>query len=219
MQIHIRTEQASDYGAVETITRTAFWNLYVPGCNEHFIIHTLRRHPDCISQLCVVIEVDSTIVGSIFYSHSTVVDYDGTTYPTITFGPVSIAPEWQRKGLGRMLITHSIQQAKAMGYGAIIIGGYPHHYRPYGFVGAKKYHIALADGNYYTGIMALPLIDGYLDNVTQGMVYFSDALSPDERDFADFDAQFPMKEKEITPSQAEFATASTDIDTHEYHTA
>jgi len=59
----------------------------------------------------------------------------------------------------------------------------------------------------------------YLDNVTQGMVYFSDALSPDERDFADFDAQFPMKEKEITPSQAEFATASTDIDTHEYHTA
>lgn len=219
MHIHIRTEQASDYVAVETIARDAFWNLYAPGCTEHFIIHTLRSHPDCIPQLCFVIEVDGTVVGSIFYSHSKVIDADGTVYPTITFGPVSITPTLQRSGLGRKLITHSIAQAKAMGHGAIIIGGYPYHYRPYGFVGAKKYRIALEDGNYYTGIMALPLIAGYLDTVNQGIVYFSDGMSPDEQALAEFDAQFPMKKKEITPSQAEFNVASAEIDTYDYGSA
>jgi len=120
-------------------------------------------------------------------------------------------------GLGRKLITHSIVQSKARGYGAIIIiGGYPYHYKPYGFVGAKKYNIGLEDGNYYTGIMALPLIDGYLDNIQKGVVYFSDGMSPDERTLAAFDAQFPVKNKEITPSQAEFSAAVTEIDTQDY---
>ncbi|MBM4412789.1 MAG: hypothetical protein FJ040_04995 [Chloroflexi bacterium] len=126
-------------------------------------------------------------------------------------------PELQRMGLGRKLITHSIVQSKARGYGAIIIiGGYPYHYKPYGFVGAKKYNIGLEDGNYYTGIMALPLIDGYLDNIQKGVVYFSDGMSPDERTLAAFDAQFPVKNKEITPSQAEFSAAVTEIDTQDY---
>lgn len=216
MLIGIRTEQVSDYVAVETIARNAFWNLYTPGCNEHFIINNLRNHPDVIPQLCFVIEVDSKIVGSIFYSRSKVIDADGITYPTITFGPVSIEPELQRMGLGRKLITHSIVQSKTLGHGAIIIGGYPYHYKPYGFVGAKKYNIGLEDGNYYTGIMALPLIDGYLDNVQKGVVYFSDGMSPDERTLAAFDAQFPVKTKEITPSQAEFSAAVTEIDTQDY---
>lgn len=216
MNIRIRNEQVNDYVTVETITRNAFWNLYIPGCNEHFIINNLRNHPDFISQLSFVIEVDGRITGSIFYSHSKVIDDDGTTYPTITFGPVSIEPELQRMGLGRKLITHSIAQATALGYGAILIGGYPYHYKPYGFVGAKKYNIGLEDGNYYTGIMALPLIDGYLDNIKKGIVYFSDSMSPDEHAFAAFDARFPTKNKEITPSQDEFAAAVGEIDLHDY---
>lgn len=216
MHITIRNEQVRDHFEVETITRNAFWNLYIPGCTEHFIIHNLRTHPDFIPQLCFVIEVDGNIVGSIFYSHSNVVDADDTTYKTITFGPVSIDPALQRSGLGRRLITHSIVQAQALGHGAIIIGGYPYHYKPYGFVGAKKYNIGLEDGNYYTGIMALPLIDGYLDHIKKGIVHFSDSMSPDEHTFEAFDAQFPTKNKEITPAQDEFAAAVGEIDLHEY---
>lgn len=171
MNITIRLEKESDRFTVEEITRQAFWNLYVPGCNEHFIVHNLRNHRDFIPELCFVIEQNGEIVGSIFYSYSKAVDCDGSETKTITFGPVSIKPELHRLGLGRMLITHSIEQAKAQGYGAIIIGGFPYYYKTYGFVGAKRYNIALDDGNYYIGIMALPLIDSYLDHIKKEKGY------------------------------------------------
>lgn len=216
MNINIRKEEKNDQYKVEEITREAFWNLYVPGCNEHLIAHNLRNHRDFIEELCFVIEVDGEIVGSIFYSHSKVVDCDGRKTKTITFGPVSIDPKYHRKGLGKRLITHSIEQAKKQGYGAIIIGGFPHHYKPYGFVGAKKYNIALEDGNYYTGIMALPLIDGYLDNIKKGKVYFSEGMNIDESELDEFDKKFPKKEKMTLECQAVFEEAVSNIDEQQY---
>lgn len=215
MNINIRHERPEDEHTVEQITREAFWNLYCPGCNEHLIVHSLRKHPDFIPELSFVIELDGEIAGSIFYSHSKVVDDDGVEHKTITFGPVSILPHLHRKGLGRTLITHSIDEAKRQGYSAIIIGGFPYHYATYGFEGAKKYSICLPDGNCYTGIMALPLFDGALDNV-KGCVHFSEALEPDESAFAEFDKKFPHKEKAVTESQAEFEKAVSEIDDREF---
>lgn len=211
MNINIRCEKTEDYNIVEQITREAFWNLYCPGCNEHFIVHYLREHPDFIPELSFVIELDGEVAGSIFYSHSKVVDDDGNQHKTITFGPVSISPRLHRKGLGRALITYSMEEAKRQGYTAIIIGGYPYHYATYGFEGAKKFGICLPDGNYYTGIMALPIFDGALDKV-KGCIYFSEALEPDESDLAEFDKKFPHKEKAIADSQAEFEKAVIEID-------
>lgn len=216
MNTNIRLERPCDYFHVEVITREAFWNLYIPGCNEHLIVHNLRNHKDFIPELSFVIELDNEIVGSIFYSHSKIIDCDGTETKTITFGPVSIKPNLHRKGLGRMLITHSIEMAKMQGFGAIIIGGFPYHYKTYGFTGAKKYNIALEDGNYYTGIMALSLIDGYLDNIKKGVIYFSEALEPNENDLESFDKNFPSKIKEVKECQALFEKAVTNIDTTQY---
>lgn len=215
MNINIRHEKPKDYNTVEQVTREAFWNLYCLGCNEHFIVHCLREHPDFIPALSFVIEVDGEIAGSIFYSHSKVVDEDGAEHKTITFGPVSISPRLHRKGLGRTLITYSMEEAKRQGYSAIIIGGYPYHYVTYGFEGAKKFGISMPDGNYYTGIMALPLFHGALDKV-KGQVYFSEALEPDERDLAEFDKRFPHKEKTITESQAKFEKAVSEIDDRDF---
>lgn len=216
MNINIRKEEQNDQNKVEELTREAFWNLYTPGCNEHLIAHNLRKHEDFIEELCFVIEVDGEIVGSIFYSHSKVIDSDGSETKTITFGPVSIQPKFHRKGLGKMLITHSIEKAKEQGYGAIIIGGFPYHYKTYGFVGAKKYNIALEDGNYYTGIMALELIDGYLGNIKKGIVYFSSAMEIDENELIKFDEKFPKKEKMKLDCQAEFEKAVSMIDEQQY---
>ncbi len=215
MNITIRHEQPKDYYIVEQITREAFWNLYCPGCNEHFIIHCLRKHHDFIPKLSFVIELDGEVVGSIFYSRSKVVDGDGNEHKTITFGPVSILPHLQRKGLGRTLITHSINEARKQGHSAIIIGGYPYHYKPYGFEGAKKYDIFLPDGNYYTGIMALPLFDGALDEV-HGCVYFSEAMEVNG-EIEEFDKKFPQKEKAVTKSQAEFEKAVSEIDYRDFN--
>ncbi|MEG0295507.1 MAG: N-acetyltransferase [Clostridium sp.] len=216
MDIKIRNEVPSDYRKVEEVTREAFWNLYCPGSNEHLIIHNLRKHEDFIKELSFVIEVDGEIIGSIHYSKSKIISRDGKEYETITFGPVSILPKLHRKGFGRALIEHSIEVARNLGYKSIIIGGYPYHYETYGFVGAKKYGIALPDGNFYTGIMALPLYEGALDEVS-GVVYFSEAMEPDETMLNEFDKQFPYKEKKVQESQLQFEIAVSELDINNYY--
>ena len=207
----IRNEQPSDYRLVEEITREAFWNLYCPGCSEHYIVNNMRKHKDFIPELSFVIEQAGEVVGSIFYTHSKVISNEEKEYKTITFGPVSILPRLHRKGLGKALISHSIEVAKQLGYNAIIIGGFPHHYRTYGFVGSKKYGISLPDGKFYTGIMALPLYEGALDHIS-GKVYFSDALEVDQNCVEEFDKGFDLKEKKEQESQVAFAAAVSEID-------
>lgn len=215
MNIKIRREEVKDYRKVEEVAREAFWNLYCPGCNEHLIINTMRKHDDFIAELAFVIEVDDKIVGSIFYTHSKIISENGSEHKTITFGPVSILPTLHRKGLGKALISHSIKVAKSLGHDSIIIGGYPYHYEQYGFIGTKKYGISMPDGNYYTGIMALPLSEGALDDVS-GKVYMSEVYEPDENKLDEFDKAFPLKEKCVQESQKEFENAVSEIDTNDY---
>lgn len=167
MTITIRLEEEKDYRKVEEITREAFWNLYLPGAVEHFVAHSIRQHPDFIPELSFVLELDGQIIGSILYTRAKVIAEDGTEYPVISFGPVSILPEYHRQGYGRRLIEHSINEAKKLGFNAIILGGFTYHYHPYGFIGSKKYNISMPDGKFYTGIMALPLFEGALDRSNQ----------------------------------------------------
>lgn len=215
MNLHIRPETPGDYFQVENVIRQAFWNLYCPGCNEHWIVHNLRDHPDFFPELSFLLQREGEIVGSIFYSKSKVLSPDGRVHDTLTFGPVCILPRFHRQGLGRALISHSIAKAKELGFRALLIGGYAYHYRPYGFVPAKQYGICLPDGNYYTGILALPLEDGGLDGIS-GQLHFSPALEPSEEGFAAFDRLFPFQPKLVLPSQAEFAAAVSEIDVDEY---
>ncbi len=212
MKITIRHELPDDFRKAEEVTREAFWNLYCPGASEHYLVQTLRKHPDFMPELSFVIELDGQLAGSIFYTRAKVIREDGGEVAVVSFGPVSIDPRFHRKGLGRALISHSIQAAKEAGHRAIVIGGFRYHYEPYGFVGAKKYGIAMPDGKYYTGIMALPLFDGALCDA-QGRVHFSAALYPDMSGFDAYDATFTQKEKLILPCQEDFHRASTEIDT------
>lgn len=137
MNIVVRNEETKDYRRTEEVAREAFWNLYFPGAAEHYVVHQMRSHTDFIPELAFVIEVDGIVEGAIFYTHSKIVTEQGE-FPTISFGPVFISPKYHRQGLGRNLITHSIQKAKEMGYSAILILGYPYHYEPYGFCGGKN---------------------------------------------------------------------------------
>ncbi|MGG5317710.1 GNAT family N-acetyltransferase [Enterococcus sp. AZ072] len=215
MKVTIRNEEEKDYRIVEEITREAFWNLYAPGAVEHFIAYSIRKHPDYLPELSFVIELDGKIIGSIIYTKAKVVDSKGVEHPLVSFGPVSILPEYHRQGFGRKLIEHSINEAKKLGHKAIIIGGFTYHYHPYGFVGSKKYNLAMPDGKFYTGIMVLPLYEGALDGIS-GTIHFSDAMYPDESAFAEYDATFPEKEKKVLPCQAKFEKAVSEIDTTSY---
>ena len=206
MNITVRLEQPKDYRQVEELCREAFWNLYFPGCHEHFVVHQLRKHSDCIKSLCFVIEVDQQIAGAIFYCNAAIYQNDQKVKDVISFGPVFIDPKYHRIGLGRQLISHSIEVARKLGYGAIVTMGYPYHYKPYGFVGGKAYQISSEDGIYYQGLLVLPLIDGYLNQVS-GYVKFSEALVSTQEEVDLFDQSFDFKEKGFQESQIEFEKA------------
>ena len=119
--LNIRNERETDYKIVEDITRKAFYNVYVPGCMEHYLVHIMREHEDFIQELDFVIEVDGQIVGNIMYTKAKLTDEGGTEKEIVTFGPVSILPKYQRNGYGKMLIEHSLKRAAELGYEAVVI--------------------------------------------------------------------------------------------------
>ncbi|MGL4252526.1 MAG: GNAT family N-acetyltransferase [Cetobacterium sp.] len=211
MNIRIRNEEKKDYRRVEEVARDSFWNLYFPGASEHCTVHKLHEHKDLIKELTFVIEVEGKVEGAIFYTHSKIVKKDGTEYKTISFGPVFISPQYHRKGLGKILINHSIEEAKKLGYSAITTLGYPYHYEPYGFLGGKKYGISMPDMNFYTGLLVLPLYEGALEGVS-GYAEFSEGLEVTSEEVEEFDKNFPYREKKVQESQDEYERACSQLD-------
>jgi predicted N-acetyltransferase YhbS len=137
MDVIIRHERKEDYRIVEELTREAFWNLYVPGCTEHFILHNLRNSADFIPELDFIAEKEGRIVGNVVYSSAKIVDRQGAEKRVIGFGPVSVLPLFQRQGIGCALIQHTIEVAGNMGFPVICIYGDPRYYHRFG-LGAVK---------------------------------------------------------------------------------
>ena len=121
--IIIRRETPADYAAVEHLTREAFWNVYRPGCLEHYVVHVLRRDPDFVPELDLVMERDGELIGHVLYMRSKIVADDGREIPMMTFGPISIRPDLQRQGLGKHLLDYSMELARDLGAGALCIEG------------------------------------------------------------------------------------------------
>ena len=139
--ISIRNETEADYTRVEEITRKAFYNLYVPGCIEHYLVHIMRSHKDFIPELDFVMEKEKQIIGNIMYTKAKLVDKAGKEKQIVTFGPVCILPEYQRMGYGKKLIEYSFKKVTEMGYDVIVIFGSPSNYASLGFKSCKKYHV------------------------------------------------------------------------------
>jgi len=199
----IRNEKEKDYRNVEQLVREAFWNLYVPGCNEHFILHNLRNSSDFIPGLDFVAEKEGQIVGQIAYSRGIIKCKQDEEAEVISFGPVSVLPAFQKQGIGSALIIHTINLARDMGYPAICIYGDPRYYSRFGFRCAEKYEIKTADDKFAVALQALELKQGVLNNMP-GKFIESVAFAVDEAEFAQYDATFPFKEKGKTDSQREF---------------
>jgi putative acetyltransferase len=199
----IRNEKKEDYRTVEQLVREAFWNLYVPGCNEHFVLHNLRNRSDFIPELDFVAEKEGQIAGQIAYSRGIIKCKQGEEKEVISFGPVSVLPAFQRRGIGSALIVHTINLARDMGYSVTCIYGDPRYYSRFGFRCAEKYEIRTADDKFAVALQVLELKQGVLNN-TSGRFIESAAFAVDETEFAQYDATFPFKEKKETDSQREF---------------
>ena len=208
--ITIRNETKADYKTVEEITRKAFWNLYIPGCTEHYVAHVIREHEDFVPELDFVIELDDKVIGSIMYTRAKLVEESGQEKSILTFGPVSILPEYQRKGYGKMLMEHSFQEAVKLGYDVIVIFGNPSNYVSRGFKSCKKYHVSLEDGSFPAAMMVKELRPMALDK-RKWIYYQSPAFEIDDQDVQRFDENFEKMEKKYQVSQEEFYIHSHSV--------
>lgn len=213
MQIKLRLEEEKDYRIVEELTREAFWNIHFPGADEHLLVHKIRGAKEFVKELdfvaCIVDDTvsdqencDEEIVGNIVYAESTVID-NGKEHLVLTFGPVSVLPEYQSKGIGSKLINHTIELSKKMGYKAIIIYGDPEYYKRFGFKVSKEYRITNKDGKFPAALLALELYPDALNGI-QGVFDEGKAYEIDPNESLEFDKGFVKKEKGWAKSQDRF---------------
>ena len=201
--IKIRNEMESDYKAVEDITRKAFYNMYVPGCSEHYLVHIMRGHEDFIPELDFVLELDNRVIGNIMYTKARLVDEAGEEKEILTFGPVSVAPEYQRMGYGKMLLEHSFKQAVSLGYDVIVIFGSPMNYVSRGFKSCKKFNVCLENGTYPAAMMVKELVPDVLDG-RRWVYHDSPVMAISEEEARKYDDTLEKMEKKHLPSQEEF---------------
>lgn len=202
-KIVIRNESAEDYKTVEEITRKAFYNIYVPGCVEHYLVHIMREHEDFIPELAFVLELNGSVIGNIMYTKAKLTDENGDEKTVLTFGPVSILPDFQRMGYGKMLMEHSFEKAKELGYDTIVIFGSPANYVSRGFKSCKKYRVRAGNGKYPAAMMVKELIPGVLAGRTW-TYQDSPVMAVSEKDAERYDDTLVKMEKKHQPSQEEF---------------
>lgn len=140
----IRVEEERDYSTAESLVRQAFWNVYRPGCTEHYVLHHLRSCPDFIPELAFVIEADGKIIGQNVFVKAQITKDEVTAFPILTMGPICIANEYKRKGYGKILLDYSLEKAKALGYGAVCFEGNIDFYGKSGFDYASKFGVNYA---------------------------------------------------------------------------
>lgn len=204
----IRRERQRDYRTVEEITREAFWNHNSPGCMEHYLLHEMRAHPDFIPELSLVAEEGEKLAGHIAYTHAKIAGAEGQEWPILCFGPLSVHPDTQGKGVGTALVLHSLELARDMGHTAVCITGNPKFYGQLGFRAAERYDIRYANEKFMPALLAIELIPGALAG-KPGRFTESPVFEVDMAGFDAFDATFPHKEKvRGTKSQNEFKVLS-----------
>ena len=199
----IRLARPEEERATEDLVRRSFWNVYRPGCLEHYLLHCLRRDPAFVGELDLVMEKDGVPVGQNVFVKTVIVADSGDEIPVLTMGPICIAPELQGRGCGKLLLDTSLEAAARMGFGAVLLEGNIGFYGKSGFSYAKGFGIRYhglpedADTSFF---LARELLPGYLKGVRGRYVtppgYY---VSPEETEL--FDAEFPKLPKLRLPGQ------------------
>jgi len=199
----IRLERKEDYRQTENLVREAFWNVYRPGCLEHYVLNQLRSDEAFVSQLDFVMEADGRLIGQNMFMKASIKSDDGRDIPIMTMGPICIAPELQRKGYGKILLDYSLQKASELGCAAVCFEGNINFYGKSGCTFASdfgiRYH-GLPEGADASFFLCKELIPGYLSGIT-GEYSPPQGYFVSEDDAEAFDRLFPPKKKEKLPGQ------------------
>lgn len=214
----IRLEKPEDYREVENLVRESFWNVYRPGCSEHYVIHVLRDDPAFVKELDFVMrlsvqendpgdhsaaEKDGVLIGQNMFMRTVIEADDGRVIEVLTMGPIGITPELKRQGYGKKLLDYSLEKAAARGFGAVLFEGNIGFYGHSGFSYARNFGIRyhdLPEGADDSFFLCKELIPGYLDGIT-GVYQTPQGYYVDDADVEEFDKAFPHKVKLRLPGQ------------------
>lgn len=201
--VFIRLEKKEEYREVENLVREAFWNVYRPGCSEHYVIHRLRDDPAFVKELDFVMEQKNRLIGQNMFMKTVIDSDDGRSIPILTMGPIGITPELKRRGYGKMLLDYSLEKAAELGFGAVLFEGNIGFYGKSGFDYAENFGIRYhdlpedADASFF---LCRELIPGYLDGIT-GIYRTPQGYYVEDSEVEEFDKEFPPKEKLRLPGQ------------------
>ena len=199
----IRLEKKEDYRAVENLVRESFWNVYRPGCSEHYVIHVLREDPAFVKELDFVMEQDGRLIGQNMFMRTIIEADDGRVIDVLTMGPICITPELKRQGCGKALLDYSLEKAAELGFGAVLFEGNIDFYGKSGFDYAGKFGIRYhdlpedADSSFF---LCKELVTGFLDGIT-GVYQTPQGYYVSDEEVDEFDRDFPFKEKLKLPGQ------------------
>ena len=199
----IRLEKQEDYRETENLVREAFWNVYRPGCSEHYVIHVLRDDPAFVKELDFVMEQNGRLIGQNMFMKTVIEADDGRAISVLTMGPIGITPPLKRKGYGKILLDYSLEKAAELGFGAVLFEGNIGFYGKSGFDYASRFGIRYhdlpedADSSFF---LCRELIPGYLDGIT-GVYQTPQGYYVDDADVEEFDRAFPHKVKLKLPGQ------------------
>ena len=199
----IRLERNEEHREVENLVRESFWNVYRPGCLEHCVLHQLRNDPDFVPELDFVMEHNGRLIGQNLFMRAVINADDGRKIPILTMGPICIANAYKRKGCGKILLDYSLEQAAALGFGAVCFEGTVDFYGKSGFTFASEYNIryhGLPEGADTSFFLCKELIPGYLNGIT-GEYKTPQGYFVEEAEAEEFDKQFPPKVKLKLPGQ------------------
>ncbi len=200
MNLLVKQINQNDFAITENITREAFWNVYKPGCSEHLVLNKLRKSQSYIKELDLVAMNNNQVVGHIISTKAKVVDSLNKEYEVLCVGPLSVLPDFQKKGIGGKLMKESIKIAKRLGFQGMILFGNPDYYHRFGFRNAKEFEITTKDYQNFEPFMALELFKNALIDV-KGRFVEDESFNVDEDELIEFEKQFPYKEKLVTDTQ------------------
>ncbi len=208
----IRLERTEDHRAVEELIRESFWNVYHPGCSEHYVMHVLREDPAFVKELDFVMEQGGRIIGQNMFMRTVIEADDGRVIDVLTMGPICVANDLKRQGYGKKLLDYSLEKAEAMGFGAVLFEGNIGFYGKSGFAYSRSFGIRyhdLPEGADDSFFLCRELIPGYLKGIT-GVYQTPQGYYVPAEEVEEFDKSFPPKVKLRLPGQLDYQPEDAD---------
>ena len=198
--IEICPEEENEYHSVEEVALRAFWNKHRLGCNEHLLVHKMRKDDAYVPQISRVAKVHGEIVGVICYTKAMIQKGDDFK-EILTFGPLCVSPEWQSCGIGSALLAETLELAAKEGFEGIVIFGEPDYYPLHGFKTCDNFGITTMDGKNFDAFMGIELVKGGLSEF--GGKFKEAAVFEDlpEEENEEFTRGFDAPQKQRFPGQ------------------